>query len=228
MTSAPSPPAEPLPPAIHDLGGVPGFGPVPVDDDAIFHADWERKAFAVTQFSQRAASFNTDAFRYGVEREDPELYLSIPYFDKWIRNGERMLVEGGVVAPDAISSRIAGTESTGVAKRTTDATRPEAKGTLRTVDSEPSFAPGDRVVVRADHRPVVGHTRLPGYVRGRIGVIALINEAWVYPDTHAHGLGEQPTWVYAVGFESSDLWPDDPGPSHTVYVDLFEPYLEQA
>ena len=78
--------------------------------------------------------------------------------------------------------------------------------------------------MRSDLEPI-GHTRLPGYVKGKIGTVELINDAWVFPDTHAHGRGEQPTWVYAVRFESTTLWPQDHG-SHTVIVDLFEPYLE--
>jgi nitrile hydratase beta subunit len=213
--------------AIHDLGGRPGFGPVPLDDDAVFHDEWERRAFAVTQLAQVAAKFNTDAFRHGIEREDPELYLEIRYFDKWIRNGERMLVEGGVLAPDAVSSRLAGTVSTLDARRTTNATPSLSRGARREIDEIPPFGIGDQVRVRTDH-PHTGHTRLPGYVAGRIGVVDLINDAWVYPDTHAHGEGEAPVWVYAVRFVSSDLWPADSGPGHAVYVDLFEPYLEHV
>ncbi len=203
---------------------------MPVDDDVIFHEDWERRAFAVTQLAQVAAGFNTDAFRYGIEREDPDLYLRIPYFDKWIRNGERMLVEGGVIGPTAVTRRIAG-DSTGDAedppRRTTDATPPQARGARRQVDTEPQFAAGDTVRVRSDHVPI-GHTRLPGFVAGRVGVVDFVNDGWIYPDTHAHGQGEAPVWVYAVRFVSTELWPDDPGPGHAVYVDLFEPYLEQS
>jgi nitrile hydratase subunit beta len=214
------------PQPVHDLGGRPGFGPVPVHDDVLFHADWERRAFAVTQFSQRASSFNTDAFRHGVEREDPEVYLSAPYFEKWIRNAERMLVEGGVVASDEIAARMRGTTGSGTPRRTTDATAPAAKGTLRTVSQPPRFDVGDRVMVSATHRPP-GHTRLPAYVRGRQGTVIVMQGGWIYPDTNAHGQGENPTWVYGVRFDSSELWPDDAAPGHTVIVDLFEPYLEQ-
>ena len=34
---------------IHDMGGKHGFGPVPVDDDARFHAGWERIVFAMVR-----------------------------------------------------------------------------------------------------------------------------------------------------------------------------------
>lgn len=212
---------------IHDLGGRPGFGPVPVDKHMIFDADWERRAFAVTQFSQRAASFNTDAFRHGIEREDPDVYLRVAYFEKWIRNAERMLVEGGVVAPDAVTAKIAGRTPEGTPERTTDALAPSGRTPQRDVDHEPRFAVGQKVIARGDAASN-GHTRLPGYCHDREGEVVLLNGGWVYPDTHAHGRGENPTWVYAVRFTSTDLWPEDPGPGHAVIVDLFEPYLEPA
>ena len=213
---------------VHDLGGRPGFGPVPVHDDVLFHADWERRAFAVTQFSQRAAGFNTDAFRHGIERENPSTYLAPTYFEKWIRNAERMLVEGGVVTAAEIDARLGGlTVDGGAPQRTTDATPPVGRGTLRNVESAPRFTVGDEIRVSATYR-APGHTRLPEYVRGCVGTIIMLNDGWIFPDTHAHGEGEQPTWVYAVSFDSDVLWPETvTAHRHQVVVDLFEPYLEQ-
>ena len=35
--------------SIHDMGGMDGFGPLVLDqDDACFHDEWERRAFAMT------------------------------------------------------------------------------------------------------------------------------------------------------------------------------------
>lgn len=213
-------------PGVHDLGGATGFGPVPVDDDVLFHADWERRAFAVTQLAQGASGFNTDAFRHGIEREVPDTYRSISYFEKWIRNGERMLVEGGVLAADAVAAHLAGGEPTLAPERTTDAEPPTARGAARPVATPPRFAVGDRVRPSPDAGHS-GHTRLPEYARGCTGTVTLVNGGWVFPDTHAHGQGEQPCWVYAVRFEAADLWPGDDS-AHAVFVDLFEPYLEPA
>lgn len=218
---------------VHDLGGRTGHGPIPVDDDGIFHDDWERRAFAVTQLSQVLGGFNTDAFRHGIEREQPELYRSISYFDKWIRNGERMLVEGGVLGVDAVVSHLAGARAQEAPQRSTDALPAQGRGAARDADEPPQFSVGDRVIARRPTSGVAnGHTRLPDYVLGKQGTIQLINGSWLYPDTHAHGLGEQPTWAYAVRFDAGDLWPDDDpdhgGLNHSVHVDLFEPYLESA
>lgn len=160
-----------------------------------------------------------------------------------------------MIAPDEISSRIAGRDAQGKAVRTTDATAPQRRGALRVVDTPPEFKANKEVRVRDDLEPT-GHTRLRGYVRGRTGHIDRVEQAWIFPDTHAHGLGEQPTWVYAVRFEADELWPNDrtttdtaettpntaettpdtantsnnkkAAGGHAVFVDLFEPYLEET
>jgi nitrile hydratase len=49
----------------------------------------------------------------------------------------------------------------------------------------------------------------------------------VLPDTHAVFEGEDPQYVYTVGFPSTELWGDDAEP-FTVHADLFESYLERG
>ncbi|MGH8798148.1 MAG: SH3-like domain-containing protein, partial [Caldimonas sp.] len=72
------------------------------------------------------------------------------------------------------------------------------------------------------------HTRLPGYVRGRVGVIERRHGAHVYADAHAQGLGEQPQWLYNVVFDEAELWPGRVPQGLRVSVDVWEPYLEPA
>ena len=67
-----------------------------------------------------------------------------------------------------------------------------------------------------------GHTRLPAYARNKLGEIIALHGGRVYPDTNAHGLGEQPQHLYTVRFSSEELW-DRAG--FSVALDLFEPYL---
>ena len=69
------------------------------------------------------------------------------------------------------------------------------------------------------------HTRLPGYVRGKRGVIERLNGMHVFADAHALGLGEQPHWLYTVVFDGAQLW-SDAAPGLTVSIDAWEPYLE--
>jgi hypothetical protein len=52
--------------------------------------------------------------------------------------------------------------------------------------------------------------------------------AWVFPDTHAHGQGEQPAYLYTVAFDGRDLWGPESEAGTVVHLDLFEPYLLPA
>ncbi len=86
------------------------------------------------------------------------------------------------------------------------------------------FNPGDRV--RARRSDPEGHTRLPRYTRGCVGVIQTVQGVHAVPDERALGVREpscEP--VYTVLFRSQDLWADD---DFTVCVDLWERYLERA
>lgn len=215
---------------VHDLGGRSGFGPVP-QDDAVFHAPWEAMSFALTQFAQDLSGFTTDGFRHAIEREDPDLYLTLPYWHRWLRNAQRMLEEGGVLAPGQVDDRVA-LITTGVKRpprpepvRTTDCQPRQGDGARRSPTGPPKFQEGDAVIASGTHSRA-GHTRLPHYVTNHPGIVVLVNDTWVFPDTNAHGQGEQPCWVYAVSFAAADLW-NDPSLDHRVIVDLFEPYLER-
>jgi nitrile hydratase len=88
----------------------------------------------------------------------------------------------------------------------------------------PRFAPGDRVVTREMHPR--GHTRLPRYARGKRGVIHRVHGIHVFPDAHAHGLGEAAQPLYSVRFEARELWRDVAEPNQWVHLDLWESYLE--
>ena len=88
----------------------------------------------------------------------------------------------------------------------------------------PRFAVGDRVRARNVHP--TGHTRLPRYARGKRGVIHQVRGCHVFPDTHAHDLGEQPQPLYSVRFDARELWGESAEPGQSLYLDLWESYLE--
>jgi nitrile hydratase len=48
---------------------------------------------------------------------------------------------------------------------------------------------------------------------------------YVFPDTNAVGLGEQPQPLYTVLFQARELWADSAEPNSTVCLDLWESYL---
>lgn len=94
----------------------------------------------------------------------------------------------------------------------------------RPVTVEPRFAEGDTVVVR-NHNPI-GHTRLPGYAKCHVGVVDRHHGFFVYPDTMAHGRGENPEHLYSIKFSSAELFGDRGTPNSWIYIDLWDSYLD--
>ena len=88
----------------------------------------------------------------------------------------------------------------------------------------PRFKVGDAVLIR-NHQPR-GHTRLPGYLRGKRGTIAIDHGVFVFPDTMAHGNGESPQHCYTVHFRSQDVWGDKGVAGDTLRADLFNEYMD--
>jgi nitrile hydratase len=82
--------------------------------------------------------------------------------------------------------------------------------------------------VRTRNFHPTGHTRLPRYARGKLGVVEAVREAYVFPDTNAHDKGENPQWVYTVVFDGREIWGDNADPTLTVSIDAWESYLEPA
>lgn len=217
--------------AIHDMGGMQGFGRVVVEpDEPVFHEDWERKVFVIGALAARLSGTNQNAFRHALERLHPVQYLADGYYGRWLEATELLLVDSGIIARGAVEARARRLQGEDVPeppepapnKPDYEATGP---GSLRQVDTPPRFAVGDRVRAKDVHP--VGHTRLPRYVRGRTGVVERIQPGHLLPDTHAHFLGENPQHVYAVDFPASELWGPE-GEDFTLHVDLYESYLEAA
>ena len=88
----------------------------------------------------------------------------------------------------------------------------------------PRFAVGDGVTAR-NIQPA-GHTRLPRYARGKPGVSARVQGVFVFPDSNAMGQGEQPQSLYAVRFTARDLWGEAAGAGDSLYLDMWDSYLD--
>ncbi len=88
---------------VHDMGGQTGFGPVSVDDDdgQFFHADWEARVYALVRALQRRGviSGEFDDMRDAIERIPPAEYLTMSYYERWLRAAEMLLAEKGLL-PD--------------------------------------------------------------------------------------------------------------------------------
>jgi nitrile hydratase len=88
------------------------------------------------------------------------------------------------------------------------------------------FQIGQRVRARNIH-PIT-HTRLPRYARGKFGTIERDHGVFVFPDSNAQFLGEKPQHVYSVRFTAHELWGEQAKPLDTVYLALWDDYLEPA
>mgnify|MGYP001180330067 CR=1 FL=1 len=81
---------------IHDLGGMHGLGAVDTEtDEPIFHAEWERRVFALLMATFPTGIYNVDEFRHAIERMAPAEYLSTSYYEHWLHSLEQVMMEKG-------------------------------------------------------------------------------------------------------------------------------------
>ncbi len=216
---------------IHDMGGTQGWGTVTIPrDEPVFAEPWEAKAFAFGALSARLSGGNLDAMRHSIDRQHPYDYLVDGYYGRWLGCVETQLIDSGVLASGAVEARARTLRGETVAEPADPTPNkpdytPTAGGSLRTVETAPRFAVGDSV--RAKPHANDGHTRLPRYVRGHVGTVTAIQPAQVLPDTHAHFIAENAQHVYAVAFQSSDLWGDG-AEQFTLTIDLYDDYVDPA
>lgn len=217
---------------IHDLGGKEGFGSIQVENnEPYFHDRWEAGVFAMVI----NLGDNTDRFRHAVERIDPVSYLTDTYYGRWLGGLESKLIEEGLISQADIKKkllslgvsdegRVAARPSESIAREFKAKANQEYLNAARPMKAEPIFKQGQTVVVSSTGAS--GHTRLPAYVRGRRGLIVALHGGWVLPDTHAHGLGENPEHLYTVSFSGVELWGKEADPGLEICIDLFESYIE--
>src|SRR4029453_17346358 len=196
---------------VNDLGGMHGFGPVDREaNEPPFHESWEAAVYAIMRASLGTGQYNLDEFRHGVERMDPAHYLRSGYYEHWLDGIARVLVEKGVVSDQELAARTAffaerPEAPVSAAVRAMPATpaprlhwfAPEA---ARPATRPPRFPVGDPV--RTPNIHPTGHTRLPRYARGKHGVIHRQHGTHVFPDSNAHGGGEQPEALSSARFDA--------------------------
>lgn len=216
---------------IHDMGGMQDFGPVmPEENEPVFHAEWQRRAFALTLAGAAPGDWNIDMSRHARETLPPAQYLTSTYYEIWLAGMQKLLCERGLITLEEVAAGKALGETTPVERilKAEDVAAVMARGgpADRETDTSAGFAAGDSV--RAKNIHPEGHTRLPRYVRGHTGTILRVHGCHIFPDAHAHGLGERPQWLYSVRFSARELWGEEAATNDHVHVDLWEPYLEPA
>ena len=214
---------------IHDLGGMQDLGHIPyARTEPVFHERWESRIFALNRCAGAWRKWNLDASRFQRELIPPAEYLRMSYYERWVEGLVALLLKTGLLAREELAS---GRPSPGTSKveplLTPDKVWPFiARGTPanRDVQAQPRFQVGQPVRTVNIHPE--GHTRLPRYARDKAGIIVRDHGVFVYPDTNALFQGEQPRHLYCVRFGAQELWGPQANAQDSVYLDLWETYLE--
>ena len=226
------------------------FGPIVREsEEPVFHSRPEGRVLGISGFVLALVGGNLDAFRFATERLPREVYMS-GYYRRMLGGCENLLVRIGYLGPDEVEARLEGRQAAPSQRRssrwrlvaTTQAMRrlqrptlprwvcahvlPRVFGSSRPTLRRPRFMVGDSIRVRAHQ--AVGHTRQPGYVTGKPGVVTAHLGATLLPDAHAEFRRARPEHLYTVAFAGRDLWGEAAEPATEVRVDLYEPYLEPA
>jgi nitrile hydratase len=239
----------------HALGGLENLGPVNLEHN-VFVQPWEKRIFGIHTVMMAESSHLKDALpaypidtlptafkdtwtwaslRTGAEGMHPFEYFKFRYYEKWLMGISQFFIDKGYISAQELSDQTAHYRATPAAALP-DKPNPALQSQivdylmrgdsgLRALKVPPRFTTGQQVKV-ADP-PAADHTRLPGYLRNKTGVIDEVYAgAFEYfVTTDPDGLSG-PMPVYRVAFEASHVWgPQLCEPGTTIYADLFEAYL---
>ncbi len=216
---------------IHDMGGMHDPDPIPYEkNEPVFHQPWESRAFALTRAMSAWGRWTGDASRHQRELISPAEYMRMSYYERWITGLVELLVQRGLITAAELESGVpAASSPKAIPSLTAEKVSlliAHGRPASRDVPVAPRFQVGQHVQARNMHP--VGHTRLPRYVRAKLGTVERDHGVFVFPDTNAHSLGEKPQHVYSVRFTASELWGERSTPGDSAHLDLWEDYLEPA
>jgi nitrile hydratase beta subunit len=212
-----------------------GFGAVVKAEGsaAVFQIPWHARVFALTLAVPFVVQCAVDEFRYAIEGIPPEEYLHSSYYERFLKALVQILKQRGVLLEDARDNSLRIPPgwlpplpaASQLAVRTAIAlgssqSRPD------TPEAAHRFTTGQRVRAKA-HRGR-GHTRLPRYARGRLGIVEAELGVFVFPDSHVANGNEAPQALYRVRFSAHELWGADARAGDSVSVDLWDEYLDCA
>jgi len=216
---------------VHDMGGLEDMGPVRHEkEEPVFHAAWEGRMYGIDRSLRALGKWNLDAWRYQIELLPPVDYLSITYYERWLRINEQLLVKHGLVTPKELATGAPDPGSAKASPALTPAMAAQSLGRGLPSSHDPTVPPQFKVGqrVRARNMNPTGHTRLPRYARGKVGIVTRDHGVYTFPDTSAHFQGENRQHVYSVRFAARELWGERASARDSVYLDMWDNYLEHT
>jgi nitrile hydratase len=222
----------------------------------VFVANWEKRIFGIhtvmmalsthldkalkpypmadlqTTFTE---TWTWASLRTGAEGMQPFEYFKYRYYEKWLMGISQFFVDRGYVTAkeiDKLAAHYRADPGAPLPEQPNPALRQQVARYLQLGDSglrelgaAPRFSVGDRVQV-ADPK-AADHTRLPGFLRNKIGCVTEVYPGafGYFVDTGPDGLaGAQ--HVYCVSFDAAAIWGKEKSEANTViYADLFDAYL---
>lgn len=221
---------------VHDIGGQAGFGPIKDHSRAepTFHEPWEGRTYGMMIAMGRHGVLEPGGLRPAVEGLDAEDYLSLSYYQRWLKALEKGILAKGFLTIEELDAKTAelAKDPGATVPRWED---PPFRETIqrilyshndphKDVGITPSFQAGDRVTVKKI-KPI-GHSRLPDYLKSKTGTIMQYWGVHHFYDTQPPGEEAPPQPIYNVRFSSDALWGPDAESNSDVYVDMWEGYLE--
>lgn len=98
-----------MPRGHHDIGGLPGAGPIDQTEHEL--SDWEILADAVNQALGARGVKRTDEMRRAREEMDSAVYRDMTYYERWIVSIETILIEKNILTKDEIDRKLGEFES---------------------------------------------------------------------------------------------------------------------
>ncbi|MFC0385148.1 nitrile hydratase [Muricoccus vinaceus] len=91
-----SPAGSPIP-ATHDMGGASRFRCTAVERDEAPPDDFGKRVDALRQLLAQKELMTVDELRRGIEAIPKDEYLTLTYYERWLRSMTTLMVEKGVV-----------------------------------------------------------------------------------------------------------------------------------
>ncbi|MFT8670335.1 nitrile hydratase subunit beta [Acetobacter orientalis] len=231
----------------HYLGGLEGLGPI-ITETKVFVEPWETRIFGIhtammalssqLPLPETSSQFNSiwtwADLRKGAESLNPLDFFKYRYYEKWMGGITDYLISNGYITKEELDSLTDQfyADSSRLLPKGGDTAIDERVATYLVNGNSPKedvtvdvlFSAGDTVDIKDP--PSIEHTRLPGYLRNKTGVVEMVySGAYSYLcDTGPDGIGPAMT-VYCVRFNPNDLWPGNTETNFSLYADLYGSYV---